>query len=72
MTLTPRERLAVVARRADAVLFAGDGEPEPPEALAARIARLAAAGAIEADDYSIGGSVARLERRWADLAAGLP
>lgn len=67
MTLTPRERLAVLSRRADAVLFAGDGEPEPPEALAARLVRLAAVGAIEADDYSVGGSVARLEERWADL-----
>ena len=65
--MTPRERLVALTARADAVLFAGDGEPEPPEALAARIARLAAAGAIEGDDYSVGGSVARLEERWAAL-----
>jgi threonine aldolase len=65
--VTPRERLAALSRRDDAVLFAGDGIPEPPEALAARIAGLAAAGAIEADDYSLGGSVARLEERWAAL-----
>src|SRR5688500_128643 len=62
-----RERLAALSRRADAVLFAGDGEPEPPAALAARIDRLAASGAIEGDDYSVGGGVARLEAAWATL-----
>jgi threonine aldolase len=67
MPATAREQLAALARRADTVLFTGDGEPEPPETLAARIARLADAGAIEADDYSLGGSVARLEERWAAL-----
>ena len=64
---TGRERLAALSGRDDAVLFAGDGEPEPPSALAARIARLAAAGSIEADDYSLGGSVAHLEGSWAAL-----
>ena len=57
----------MLSSRTDVVLFAGDGEPEPPEALAARIARLAAAGAIDGDDYSVGGSVARLEAAWAAL-----
>lgn len=59
--------MAALTARPDAVLFAGDGEPELPEALAARISRLAAAGAVEGDDYSLGGSVTRLEERWAAL-----
>ena len=41
--------------------------PNRPQTLAERIARLAAAGAIEDDDYSRGGSVARLEAAWAAL-----
>ncbi len=69
-TAQPRSsaaRLGTLRDRPDAVLFAGDGEPESPTALAQRIARLAAAGALEADDYSLGGVVARLEARWAEL-----
>ncbi len=64
---TAAERLRALFSRADAVLFTGDGEPESPSALAARIARLAAAGEVETDDYSTGGAVARLEARWAEL-----
>ena len=64
---TAAERLRSLAARPDAVLFSGDGEPESPRLQAARIERLAATGAIEADDYSRGGSVARLEERWAEL-----
>jgi threonine aldolase len=63
----PRERLAALTGRTDAVIFAGDGEPESLEALAGRITRLAATGEVEGDDYSLGGSVARLEERWAEL-----
>jgi hypothetical protein len=65
--MTPRERLMALTSQPDAVLFTGDGVPEPPEALAARITRLAAAGAIDGDDYSVGGIVERLEERWAGL-----
>ncbi len=66
-SMSAPERLRALAARADSVLFAGDGIPEPPTALAARISRLAADGALEADDYSVGGAVATLETRWAEL-----
>lgn len=65
--LSAAERLRALAARPDAVLFSGDGEPEPPAALATRISRLAASGALPSDDYSVGGAVATLEARWAEL-----
>ena len=43
------------------VVFSGDGVSLDAAEIGARISALAAAGAIESDAYSIGGSVAALE-----------
>ncbi len=66
-SMSAAERLRALIAQPDAVLFSGDGVPESPTALAARISRLAASGALDPDDYSVGGAVATLEARWAEL-----
>ena len=50
----------------DAVVFRGDGEPRTPSETLRRLAELDPAE-IEADTYSLGGSVERLERRFAEM-----
>jgi threonine aldolase len=62
-----RARSRALADRADAVIFLGDGAPSPPASMITRLAALEAAGALEPDDYSLGGSVEALERRWAEV-----
>jgi len=64
---TAAQRLAALRDRDDAVIFLGDGVPPSPASMVARLAGLEATGALQPDDYSLGGSVAALERRWADL-----
>ena len=64
---TASERLALLRGREDAVIFLGDGVPPAPASIVARLAALEAVGALEPDDYSLGGSVEALERRWAEV-----
>ena len=49
--------------RPNAVVFSGDGEPQTPEWIVGRLNELLAAGKLEQDAYSLGGSVEALERR---------
>jgi threonine aldolase len=49
-----------------AVVFRGDGEPASPRALLNRLAGIEASSGFEPDSYSLGGSVAALERYFAD------
>ena len=49
--------------RPGAVVFSGDGEPQTPESIVRRLGELLAAGGLEQDSYSQGGSVAALESR---------
>lgn len=62
---TAADRVRALASRSDSVIFLGDGVPPTPSAMVSRLAALEAAGALEPDDYSLGGSVEALERRWA-------
>ena len=48
------------------VVFRGDGEPASPRALLNRLAEIEAGSGFEPDSYSLGGSVAALERYFAD------
>ena len=47
----------------DAVVFAGDGEPQIPQSMVTRITGLLQSDKLQADTYSIGGSVEMLESR---------
>ena len=47
------------------VIFRGDGEPKPPEALIRRLAEISCK--IEQDSYSQGGIVEQLEKRFAQM-----
>ena len=49
-----------------AVVFRGDGEPDSPRLLLERLAQISAGPGFESDSYSLGGSVAALERYFAD------
>ena len=51
---------------ADTVVFRGDGEPRIPADTLSRLSELDPAD-VEADVYSLGGSVERLERRFAEM-----
>lgn len=64
---TASERVRALAGRPDSVIFLGDGVPPTPASMVARLAALEAAGALQPDDYSLGGSVEALERRWAEV-----
>jgi threonine aldolase len=48
------------------VTFRGDGEPRSPSQMIRRLAEIDATAPIEADDYSRGGTVERLERAMAE------
>ena len=48
------------------VVFRGDGEPPTPRALVQELARLESEGGLDPDNYSLGGTVEELERRFAD------
>ncbi len=48
------------------VVFRGDGEPQPPHLLMDQLAAVESGIGLAADSYSIGGSVARLEKRFAE------
>ena len=50
-----------------AVVFRGDGEPASPRRLLGRLAEIDAGPGFESDSYSLGGSVAALERYFADV-----
>ena len=47
----------------DAVVFAGDGEPQIPQSMVTRITGLLQSDKLQPDTYSIGGSVEMLETR---------
>lgn len=47
----------------DAVVFAGDGEPQIPQSMVTRITGLLHSNKLQPDTYSIGGSVEMLESR---------
>ena len=49
-----------------AVVFRGDGEPDSPSRLLERLAAIESGPGFESDSYSLGGSVAALERYFAD------
>ena len=49
------------------VVFRGDGEPSSPDRLLESLSQARDAGMLEPDTYSRGGSVAALERRFADM-----
>ena len=48
------------------VVFRGDGEPDSPRRLLERLAEIDAGPGFESDSYSLGGSVAALERHFAE------
>ena len=50
----------------DAVIFAGDGEPQIPQSMVTRITGLLHSDKLQPDTYSIGGSVEMLENRVAE------
>jgi threonine aldolase len=52
--------------RPNAVVFSGDGEPQTPEWIVGRLGELLAAGKLEQDSYSQGGSVEALETQAAE------
>ena len=56
----------VTSHSADTVVFRGDGEPRTPADTLRRLAELDPAD-VEADVYSLGGSVERLELRFAEM-----
>ena len=49
------------------VVFRGDGEPKTPRGLIRDLAALDADEGLEADTYTLGGTVERLERRFAEM-----
>ena len=56
----------VTSHSADTVVFRGDGEPRTPADTLRRLAELDPAD-VEADVYSLGGSVERMELRFAEM-----
>lgn len=58
-------RRVELMRHPDSVVFAGDGEPQTPEAIIDRLGTLLATGELEPDSYSLGGTVEALEVRMA-------
>jgi threonine aldolase len=48
------------------VVFSGDGEPQSPESTIAQLNSLLAAGKLNPDSYSLGGSVEAFEKRMAE------
>lgn len=49
------------------VVFRGDGEPKTPQSMLRALVEIDSASGIEADNYSIGGTVEKLESRFADM-----
>ena len=49
------------------VIFRGDGEPKTPENMLRQLAEFHAEVGLEADNYSLGGTVAKLEQRFAEM-----
>ncbi len=49
------------------VVLRGDGEPRTPQSMLLRLVEFEAQAGIEADTYSLGGDVEKLERRFAEL-----
>lgn len=49
------------------VVFRGDGEPKTPQSMLRALVEIDSASGIEADNYSIGGTVGELESRFADM-----
>ena len=75
MTSTPREEVAMqekpqddaqLLNAEDAVVFRGDGEPRTPGTTLRQISELDASD-VEADTYSLGGSVEKLEQMFAEM-----
>jgi threonine aldolase len=56
-----------LAEAAGAVVFRGDGEPKSPGAMLRQLAEAEAEIGFEADSYSLGGNVKRLEDRFAQM-----
>ncbi len=50
----------------NAVYFYGDGEPQTPRRLLERLATCDRTLGLEPDNYSLGGTIARLEQQFAD------
>ena len=62
--------VATVDKSADSsqtVVFRGDGEPKTPELMVRRLARINESSGIEADNYSLGGVVEEVEKRFAAI-----
>ena len=49
------------------VVFRGDGEPKTPAGLVRRLTEIESQGGLEADSYSLGGTVEKLERTIAEM-----
>ena len=49
------------------VIFRGDGEPKTPSAMLQRLAEFDQEFTLEADSYSLGGNVAQLEKKCAEM-----
>ena len=49
------------------VVFRGDGEPKTPAGLVRRLTEIESQGGLEADSYSLGGTVEKLERTVAEM-----
>ena len=56
-------RKAGLMRSPDAVIFAGDGEPQSPQMIVDRLGTLLRAGQLQPDSYALGGTVGALEDR---------
>ena len=56
-------RRTELMRSPDAVVFAGDGEPQSPQTLVDRLGALLNADQLQPDSYALGGSVGALEDR---------
>ena len=52
-----------------AVVFKGDGEPKTPAGMIGLLSDIAASDELEMDSYSLGGSVEKLEKHFAEMLA---
>jgi threonine aldolase len=51
----------------DSVVFRGDGEPKTPRMMLRQLAEIEAETGVEPDNFSLGGAVAKLEERFAEM-----
>ncbi|MCI0437547.1 MAG: threonine aldolase family protein [Chloroflexi bacterium] len=67
LTTTQATRERKPADSEISVVLRGDGEPKTPQSILHRLVEFEAQAGIEGDTYSLGGTVEKLERRFAEL-----